>query len=143
MFVRLIGYVWASPNTLLGLLGALAAYCTGGHVRWVAGVLEVEGGVTARMLAGIPFLPSGAAAVTLGHVVLAQADAFSAMLRVHERVHVAQYEVWGPLFLPAYCASSLWAYAMGRDPYRDNLFEREAFNESDDMIIADTIIGGQ
>ena len=141
MFVRLAGYIWASPNTLLGLFGAIAAYCTGGHMRWVAGVLEVEGGITARILAGIPFLPSGAAAVTLGHVVLAQSNVFSAMLRVHERVHVAQYEVWGPLFLPAYCASSLWVYATGGDPYHDNVFEREAFNASDGLQLADSVVG--
>ena len=31
------------------------------------------------------------------------------------------------LFLPAYAASSLWAWLRGRDPYRGNAFEREAF----------------
>jgi hypothetical protein len=42
-------------------------------------------------------------------------------------VHVRQYERWGVLFFPLYAASSLWQLARGRDPYRDNRFEREAF----------------
>ena len=46
--------------------------------------------------------------------------------RTHERVHVAQYERWGPFFLPAYVAASLWAFARGGDFYLDNVFERAA-----------------
>ena len=46
--------------------------------------------------------------------------------RAHERVHVAQYERWGPLFLPAYFASSLWQWLRGRRAYWDNRFEVEA-----------------
>jgi hypothetical protein len=47
--------------------------------------------------------------------------------RAHERVHVAQCERWGPLFVPAYLAAGAWAWARGRHPYFDNPFEREAF----------------
>jgi hypothetical protein len=50
--------------------------------------------------------------------------------REHERVHVRQYEQWGPLFLPAYFASSLWQLARGRRCYRDNWFERQAYDRS-------------
>jgi hypothetical protein len=42
-------------------------------------------------------------------------------------VHVRQYERWGLLLLPLYVASSLWQLLLGRDPYFDNRFEREAF----------------
>ena len=38
-----------------------------------------------------------------------------------------QYERWGPFFIPAYLAASLWMLVTGRDPYRENPFEREAF----------------
>ncbi len=120
-------YLWAGPNTLLGLLGLLLAMCSGGRVRLIDGVFEVEGGLVAAILANIPFLEGGAAALTLGHVVMGQSRAFNDMLRAHERVHVEQYECWGPLFLPAYFASSAWAFATGRDFYRDNYFERVAF----------------
>jgi hypothetical protein len=41
-------------------------------------------------------------------------------------VHVRQYEHWGPLFVPAYLAASLWALLRGRDPYYHNWFEMEA-----------------
>jgi hypothetical protein len=124
---RVLRYLWASPNTALGLIGLVVALITGGRARLVAGVIEVEGGLVAWLLARIPFLRGGAAALTLGHVVLGRSKAFNEFLRAHERVHVAQYERWGPLFLPAYFASSLWVLARGGDPYRDNVFEREAF----------------
>ena len=64
---------------------------------------------------------------TLGHVVLG-CDAHSLdWSRSHERVHVAQYERWGPFFLPVYAAASAWAVMTGRHFYRDNAFEVEAF----------------
>jgi hypothetical protein len=47
--------------------------------------------------------------------------------RTHELVHVRQYERWGPLFVPAYLASSAIIWLRGGDPYRDNPFEREAY----------------
>jgi hypothetical protein len=50
--------------------------------------------------------------------------------RLHEHVHVRQYERWGVLFFPLYLASSLLQIARGRDPYLNNAFEREAFAKS-------------
>jgi hypothetical protein len=66
-------------------------------------------------------------AVTFGHVVIGRDHDCLEQLRGHERVHVAQYERWGVLFFPAYLGSSAVAWIRGRDPYRDNRFEREAF----------------
>jgi hypothetical protein len=43
---------------------------------------------------------------------------------------VRQYERWGAFFFPAYLGSSLWQLVRGRDPYRHNRFEREAFRAS-------------
>jgi hypothetical protein len=40
---------------------------------------------------------------------------------------VKQYERWGPFFIPAYLGSSAWMWLRGRDAYRDNPFEAEAF----------------
>jgi len=63
--------------------------------------------------------------MTLGHVVLC-IDAVDDVLLEHELVHVAQYERWGPLFLPAYGIASLLALRGGGDAYRDNAFEVDA-----------------
>jgi hypothetical protein len=65
--------------------------------------------------------------MTLGHVVLARDSDLLLVTRAHERIHVRQCECWGPLFIPAYVAASLWAWVTGRRPYKDNFFERQAF----------------
>ena len=117
--------LWALPTTALGAVLAAVAVATGGRAALVDGVLEVHGGWIRRALARLP-LGGGVAAVTLGHVVLGLDPRTLAATRAHERVHVAQCERWGPLFLPAYAAASLWALLRGRHPYRDNVFEREA-----------------
>jgi hypothetical protein len=122
-------YVWAFPATLIGLLLVPPALMGGGQARLVDGVLEVHGGIVTRLLRrGLPWVGSGAA-MTLGHVVLGCDLKCLDESRAHERVHVRQYERWGPLMIPAYLLASLVAYLRGRDPYLDNPFEREAFRE--------------
>lgn len=118
--------VWVLPVTLLGLLVALLACATGGAVSRVDGVLEAAGGWPAWVLTrGFPF--SGpVAAITLGHVVVGASLEALAATRVHERVHVRQFEQWGVLFLLAYPLAGIIARIRGGDPYRDNRFEREA-----------------
>jgi hypothetical protein len=119
-------YLWASPNTALGVgLAALAA--AGGEFRVVGGVLEAHGPVLRWMLRHLVPLRGGALAITLGHVVIGRDAQALDETRDHERAHVAQCERWGPGFIPAYLLSSLWALARGGDPYLDNAFEREAF----------------
>jgi hypothetical protein len=111
------------------MLVALAALVHG-RVSVVDGVVEVSGPVVAWMLRHLLPLSGGAAALTLGHVVLGRDDAALTATRAHERVHVAQYERWGPLFLPAYLLTSMWALARGRHPYYENVFEREAVSRA-------------
>jgi len=123
---RALAYVWASPGSLLGLGFALPALFGRGRARVVSGVLEISGGLAAPFLARFVPLPGGASAMTLGHVVLGRDAAALERTRAHERVHVAQYERWGPLFIPAYLLVSAWLLARGRDPYADNPFERAA-----------------
>jgi hypothetical protein len=65
--------------------------------------------------------------MTFGHVVVGASAKALDETRTHERVHIRQYEQWGPLFVPAYLASSAWALARGRHVYFANRFEREAF----------------
>ena len=64
--------------------------------------------------------------MTLGHVVIGRNACVLELTRAHERVHVRQYECWGPFFLPAYFLASVYAVARHRHPYFDNRFELEA-----------------
>jgi len=70
-------------------------------------------------------------AITLGHVVLGRTNAALDLSRDHEAIHVGQYERWGPLFIPAYLICSLILFVRGRDPYRDNPFEKAAYQASE------------
>lgn len=126
--VRIFIYFWALPTTLVGLL-FLPAALVGGGVQFVDGVLELHGGLVRVFLERATLLPGGASAMTLGHVVLGRDRAALDRTRSHERVHVRQVERWGPLFLPAYVAASLVALMQGKDAYRGNAFEREAFEK--------------
>ena len=122
--------LWASPWTLLGVLLGWAALLTGGGAQRVGRVLEFHGGVLAWLLERAPVI-GGASAMTLGHCVIARTFVDLERTRQHELVHVAQYERWGPLFVPAYLGSSLWLWFRGRHPYWDNPFEREAYGRED------------
>jgi hypothetical protein len=124
-------YLWAAPATFLGLSLLPIALLQGGSCRVVRGVLEVHGGIITKLLRrGLPWVGSGAA-MTLGHVVWGCDRYCLDKSRDHERVHVTQYEKWGPLFIPLYLVASLIAYVRGLDPYLDNPFEREAFFRTD------------
>jgi hypothetical protein len=125
--LRSVRYLWASPNTLVGLLWALLARLTGGGWSVHTGVVEAHGGWVKPILQRLPFVKNGALAITVGHVVLAQTQAALDVTRTHERVHVRQYERWGLLFTPAYVLAGAWRWAQGKDPYRDNPFEVEAY----------------
>jgi len=125
----LAGYAWAGPNSALGLALGFLMLLLGGRARLHEGVAEFHGGLVGVLLTW-PRIACPFRAVTLGHVVLATDASSLARSRDHERVHVRQYEKWGPFFLPAYFASGLWQLACGRRCYRDNYFERQAAEES-------------
>lgn len=121
-----LAIAWASPWTLLGFLIGLAAMLTGGRVQRVGRVVEFHGGLIDRLLRCVP-IAGGAAAMTLGHCVIARSLADLVRSRKHELVHVAQYERWGPLFVPVYLGWSAWLWLRGYDAYLDNPFEEEAY----------------
>ena len=124
--LRLLRYLWAAPYTVLGLLLGALAVLFGATIRRHHGVIEVFGGGIGARIAQLP--PSlGFSAMTLGHAILAVDRSALTELRFHEHVHVRQYERWGPLFLPAYLLSSLVQLLRGRNPYRENHFERQAY----------------
>jgi hypothetical protein len=114
--------LWAAPNSLLCLLLGLVWWLAGASAQRVDGVLELalsDAGKSARPSRWrLPF-----AAITLGHVVLAIDAREMARCRAHERVHLAQHERWGRLFLPAYLGSSLGQRLRGRRAYWEGRFE--------------------
>jgi hypothetical protein len=119
-----LGHLWALPNTLLGLLIALpfarfARAEPGGVLHFVT---------RARGPLAWWLRRFHVAAFTLGAVVTHDCEAGprDVLLLAHERAHVWQTFVLGPLFLPVYFLASGWAWARGGDAYRDNWFEVHA-----------------
>jgi len=129
----MLRYIWAVPNTLVGVLFLPAALLRGGHLQVVDGVLEAWGPLLSALLQRLP-IAGGAAAITFGHIVLARDLASLDWTRAHERVHVRQCEIWGPLFIPAYLIAGLWAFVSGRDAYIDNYFERQALRRDGSWV---------
>jgi hypothetical protein len=124
-WLKLVKMLWALPCTLVGLLLATPVWAAGGRARWHRGALEVTHRASdarcGRLARALPFR-----GIVFGHVILAVTREELDAIGPHERVHVRQYERWGPLFFPAYVASSLWQLARGLDPYWHNHFEVQA-----------------
>lgn len=126
-------WLWPFPWTLLGLAIGLLGCIGGGKVAWYKGTIVCWGHWLSRLLQNVP-ISGGAAALTLGHTILARSEADMRKIHDHELVHVRQYQRWGVLFVPAYFAASAWLWYLGRDFYRDNPFEKEAFHEDSTRI---------
>ena len=129
LLLRAAAYAWAAPYTAIGLALGLVVILFGGSGHAQQGALEFGGGKLGQRLAR---LPAPFSAITIGHVVLGLDHRTLAAVRAHEQVHVRQYERWGPLFVPAYLLSSLIQLVLGRRPYLDNRFEREAYAKTGD-----------
>jgi hypothetical protein len=127
--LRWIKYGWAAPYSLLGLLFGVIALLLGASARRAAGAMEIGSGRLGKLLRSLPPRFSFSA-ITFGHVILGVDHLTLSQMRDHEQVHVRQYELWGPLYIPAYLVSSLVELLRGRNPYRDNYFEREAFERA-------------
>jgi hypothetical protein len=110
--LRLLGVLWTSPNTVLGLLAGLLALPLGARPVWRPREF-------ALVFQDFPWGPGGA--LTLGNVILHTGDHLDVpcityahragqgeeppiSLAAHERAHVLQYMALGPLFLPLYLA---------------------------------------
>jgi hypothetical protein len=91
-----VGYLWTLPNTLLGVV--LGVFTFQIPRLSSGGVLVFD-----RHPRGLTWLMPKLhrVAVTVGFVILA-AEPLTGRLEVHERHHVGQFGVWGPLFLPVY-----------------------------------------
>jgi hypothetical protein len=122
-------YCWVLPVSCIGIVLIPFVIVSGGAVRIAAGVIEAEGGILSFLLSRLrPHFTIDA--MTIGHVIIGRNRESLMRCRCHERVHVRQYERWGPLFPPLYLLSSAAALVRGKDPYRDNRFEQEAFRTS-------------
>ncbi len=130
MPLRFLAILWALPYTLLGLILGMVGLCTGGRARVRGRVVEFYGGGVKWLLQRFPD-GQFTLALTLGHTILGQTDAALDIARGHEMVHVRQYERWGPLMGPAYLGCSLVLWLMRGRPYRDNPFERGAYEQED------------
>ena len=117
--------LWASPCSTVGVLLASIPLLAGGQVKWSAGALEVtyreSEASCGRLARKLPFR-----GIVFGHVILAVTRSEMLSIGPHERVHVQQYERWGPLFFFAYGVSSIWQVLRGRSAYWDNHFEVQA-----------------
>ena len=125
-FLKLL---WAAPCSAVGIVLAGVLLTLGGKAKWSSGALEVT---YRHSLAGCGKLASKLPfrGIVFGHVILAVTREELRTIGPHERVHVEQYECWGPLFLLAYGASSFWQLVNGRSPYWYNYFEVQARERS-------------
>lgn len=119
---RCAAYAWASPTTFVGLTAGALTLCSGGRAQVRCGAIEFHGGFSHWFLRRC----CGAAAMTLGHVIIGRDTCCLDGCRDHEQAHVRQAERWGPGFIPAYLVASLWAWGRGRHYYLDNWFEIDA-----------------
>jgi hypothetical protein len=103
-----LGFIWTSPNTLLGLLlGALTMQSP----RLAHGLVLFDRGPR-----GLTWLlrKANRGAMTVGFVVLSSAPVEGRLLS-HEAHHVRQYAAWGPLFIPVYLVLAI-PYGYRRHP---------------------------
>jgi hypothetical protein len=111
--LRVLTYVWASPNSLLGiLLGAFSFQ----RPRVTDGILVFDGPARGFLWALRLFKRS---AITYGHVVLSNRP-LEGWLKAHELHHVWQYERLGPFYIPIYVL--VWVFT----GYRRHPFELAA-----------------
>lgn len=124
-WLKVVKMLWAFPCSALGLVLAILPVALGGRAKWSAGALEVtyrqSQASCGRLASNLPFR-----GIVFGHVILAVTSEELQRIGPHERVHVEQYERWGPLFFVVYGASSLWQLLKGRSPYWHNHFEIQA-----------------
>lgn len=130
--LQAILYLWTAPNSLFGMILGSLIWCTGGEVRIISGAIECYGGLIGRFIDGLPNFKFSA--ITFGHIILGTSSISLCEVRTHEHVHIRQYERWGIFFLPAYWLSSIWQAMCGRNLYRDNYFEKQAYAASPELI---------
>ena len=129
--VFVLSLIWASPYTLFGLGVGTLGLLTGGTAQLSGRTIEFYGGAVKWLIRRLPH-GQFTLAMTLGHTILGQTATSLDLARDHELIHVRQYERWGVFFGPAYLLASLVIWLRGGRAYRDNPFEREAYDATGD-----------
>lgn len=102
-----LGFIWTMPNTLLGLIVGLFTF----QAPRLDGAIIFDR--TPRGLTKLlPLLHR--TAMTVGFVIVS-ATPLTGRLSMHERHHVKQYSVLGPLFIPVYLGLAI-PYGYKRHP---------------------------
>lgn len=126
--LRLLGWLWALPVSIVGEL--VAALCRCRPVETIGGSWDDPIEYVARRDGFLAwwFRRRDFGAFTLGDVIIYRdLDALSSpTLRAHELRHVQQYRRLGIFFFVVYQLCSLLALVMGRDAYRENWLEMDA-----------------
>jgi hypothetical protein len=122
-----LGYVWALPHTIVGFV--LMLWYIPHRVEWRDGCLECI--ISRDQLIGGKWV----GAQTHGWIIFYRDAEQQARgdLSVHERVHVKQGWIGGPLYIIAYGVHFLWNWQAKRmhwqDAYRNIWFEKAAYKE--------------
>ena len=104
-----LGFLWALPTTAIGLVLGLLTF----QVPRVHGGALVFDRRGPRGLAWV-LVRMHRAAMTVGFVIVSSVPVEGRLL-THERHHVRQSMVWGPLFVPVYLLLAI-PYGYRRDP---------------------------
>lgn len=105
-----VGMLWTAPNTLLGLIAGIVGVAFGARMRlrrdeFAIAFQDMPWGPGGALTLGNTILHTGStldtACVTYAHRA-GHGDEPAIKLADHERAHVLQYMVLGPLFLPLY-----------------------------------------
>jgi hypothetical protein len=120
-----LGYAWALPTTLIGLLLATAGLCWPCAFR--GGVLWFR---VTRWSPWMLWARAGFGAITIGGVGILATPEMLPVLLGHELRHFWQARVLGVFFLPVYGACSLWAMLRGKQAYYSNQLEIDARRNS-------------
>jgi hypothetical protein len=103
-----LGFLWTSPNTVLGLLAGLLTFQRPSLREGLILFDRGPRGLTSLMLR------AERTAMTIGFVIVS-AQRVEGRLLAHERHHVRQYCAWGPLFIPVYLLLAI-GYGYRRHP---------------------------
>lgn len=120
--LRFLGLIWCLPWSVLGLL--VAAVGGGQLLRYSEWGVELSarpGWLIAKV-----FDWTGTCGATWGCVVFYATPAPAERTVRHERRHILQAMVLGPLFPVVYLLCSVFAMLSGGNAYRDNALEQDA-----------------
>lgn len=125
--LRIIGTLWALPNTLVGLVYGGLGVLFGARQEW-----DATGGILRFVDMPSWLMPT---AMSLGHVQVYACERcraadgslatnrFGIPVAIEETLHTRQAEVLGPLYLPLHALCMLGSVVTGGGTHNHNLLE--------------------